>query len=74
VLAAVLSLATASTGRADDAGKQGAVRPAKARTLFGVSWQPSRAEALKRATPAPARDKPRPVFLVWMLGDLAGHT
>jgi hypothetical protein len=74
VLAAVLSLVTASTGRADDAGKQGVVRPAKARTLFGVTWQPSRAEALKKATPASVKDKPYPVFLVQILGDLAGHT
>jgi hypothetical protein len=74
VLAGVLSLATASTGQTDDSVKQGPDRPAKARNLVGITWQPSREQALKKAAPTSAKVKPVPVFLVQMLGDLAGHT
>jgi hypothetical protein len=73
-LAGVLSLTAVSAARTEDAKKPGADRQAKARTLFGLTWQPSRAEALKKATPTSAKDQPQPVFLVQMLGDLAGHT
>jgi len=72
--ALITALVAVFAAWAEDVKKQGADRPAKARTLFGISWQPSRAEALKKATPVSAKDQAQPVFLVQMLGDLAGHT
>jgi hypothetical protein len=72
--ALLTALTAVAGGWAEDAKKLGVDRPAKARTLFGITWQPSRAEALKKATPISAKDPAHPVFLVQMLGDLAGHT
>jgi hypothetical protein len=73
-LTGVLILTAACAGWASDAKKREDGQPAKVRTLFGITWQPSRSEALKKATPVSAMETAQPVFLVQMLGDLAGHT